>query len=179
MQVNYQVESDTKPEKYTIENILNGNCDIVINDKISKVDETYTYVGEDKEEKRTKYVYNSYRITTAYRETLEEELQSKDGYAMWLKFIIAQATDEKAKEVRAERDKLLAESDKEMCIDRLGLEMPEGSTFTSWLTFFKTFAKRITGDMAKYRQELRDITKQEGFPFDVKFPKKPTNEESE
>lgn len=38
----------------------------------------------------------------------------------------------------------------------------------------------INGNYAKYRQELRDITKQEGFPFNVVFPTKPnTNEESE
>ena len=177
MQVNYQTQSDTKPEKYIIENILNGNCDIVINDKIKKIEESY--IEDDKEIKTTKYEYNSYRVTVPYRDTLEDELQSKDGFAMWLNFVIEQATNEKAKEVRAERDKLLAESDKEMCIDRLGLEMPEGNTFTSWLTFFKTFANKITGDMAKYRQELRDITKQEGFPYNVVFPQKPTNEESE
>lgn len=178
MQVNYQTESDVKPNKYLIENILNGNCDIIINDKIKKVDETYID-DEEKEITTSKYTYNSYRVTTPYRDTLESELESKEGYKLWLNFVIEQATEEKAKEVRAERDKLLADSDKEMCIDRLGLEIPEGNTFTSWLTFFKTFAKNITGDMAKYRQELRDITKQEGFPYNVVFPQKPTNEESE
>ena len=34
MQVNYQTESDIKPNKVLIENILNGKCDIVFNDDI-------------------------------------------------------------------------------------------------------------------------------------------------
>ena len=30
-----------------------------------------------------------------------------------------------------------------------------------------------TGKMAKYRQELRDITKQKGFPYEINWPEKP------
>lgn len=32
--------------------------------------------------------------------------------------------------------------------------------------------KAVSGEMAKYRQELRDIPKQEGFPYCVVFPTK-------
>ena len=60
------------------------------------------------------------------------------------------------------------------------ISFKDTSTFSSWITFFKDLGKAISGDMAKYRQELRDITKQAGFPYNVVFPVNPsTKEESE
>lgn len=75
-----------------------------------------------------------------------------------------------AAKVRAQRDRLLAETDREMCLDRLGLEVPEGISFSEWLSFFRKLGAAVIGDMARYRQELRDIPKQEGFPYSVVFP---------
>lgn len=150
MQVNYQTESDVKPSKYLIENILNGNCDIIINDKIKKIDETYID-DEGKEITTSKYTYNSYRVTTLYRDTLESELESKEGYKIWLDFVVNQATNEKAKEVRAKRDELLNETDwTQMADTALSEEKQE--------------------DYRIYRQALRDIPEQKGFPYDVVFP---------
>jgi len=54
-------------------------------------------------------------------------------------------------EVRAKRNSLLAETD--------------------YLALTDT---TLTSDMATYRQELRDITSQAGFPTDVTWPVKPT-----
>lgn len=58
----------------------------------------------------------------------------------------------KGAEVRAERDKLLAESD--------WTQLPDVNLSNK-------------ADWTKYRQDLRDVTKQAGFPYDVVFPKKP------
>lgn len=77
-------------------------------------------------------------------------------------------SDDKAIEVRAMRDELLAESDKYMVFDRLGLG--SSTTFVSFLARIKDV---LSGDIAKYRQALRDITKQKGFPYDVTFPERP------
>lgn len=72
-----------------------------------------------------------------------------------------------AEEVREKRNKLLEESDKYMCLDRLNLD-------TSSVVKFLTSLKNIfNNDYAKYRQALRDITEQEGFPYDVVFPTRP------
>ncbi len=60
-----------------------------------------------------------------------------------------------AKEIRAMRDALLAESDKEVLPDRLN---KNSNLFKAW---------------SEYREALRDIPEQEGFPYDVEFPKKP------
>lgn len=150
MQVNYQTESDIKPNKYLIENILNGKCDIVINDKIIKVDET-RIDGDEKEVTMPKYMYNSYRVTITYRETIESELESKEGYKAWLNFVVNQATDEKAKEIRTKRDKLLADTD--------------------WTQMKDTALSQEKQEQYRiYRQLLRNIPEQKGFPYDVVFP---------
>ena len=71
----------------------------------------------------------------------------------------AQKDDEQAKSVRAERDRLLAECDwvtlkaVDASNDNLGIQLPQ-----VWMT---------------YRQALRDITAQDGFPWNVVWPTKP------
>ena len=71
------------------------------------------------------------------------------------------------------RNKLLEESDKEMSLDRLGLTVPSGSTFTVWLSFLRNLGDVLSNSWATYRQALRDLPQQEGFPFNVTFPEKP------
>lgn len=73
-----------------------------------------------------------------------------------------------ATQIRAIRDELLAQSDKYMVFDRLGLG--DSTTFVSFLAKLKNV---LTGDIAKYRQALRDIPQQEGFPYEVEWPEKP------
>ncbi|MBO4453271.1 MAG: hypothetical protein J5793_04995 [Clostridia bacterium] len=71
------------------------------------------------------------------------------------------------------RDLLLKESDPYMGIDRLGLTVPSGTTFSAWLGFFRTLGGALTGEWAQYRRALRDITDQPGFPLGTVFPEKP------
>ena len=71
------------------------------------------------------------------------------------------------------RDRLLAESDNKMSIDRLGLTAPSGSTFTAWLLFLRKLGDVLTGSWANYRKALRDLPEQEGFPFNITFPERP------
>jgi hypothetical protein len=61
-----------------------------------------------------------------------------------------------AKEVRAKRDRLLLEADVLTQLDR-------------WEGYSEAKKKKITA----YKQGLRDITKQKGFPTDVTFPEMP------
>lgn len=65
---------------------------------------------------------------------------------------ISVLTNAKADEVRAERNRLLAESD--------------------W-TQYKDISDDVSAQWKPYRQQLRDITLQSGFPFNVEFPVKP------
>ena len=70
------------------------------------------------------------------------------------------------------RNKLLDETDKEMSLDRLGLDT------SSAVRFIASLKTIFDGEWATYRQELRDISKQDGFPFNIIFPVSPDNEET-
>lgn len=86
-------------------------------------------------------------LRTAYNLACEE--QNEEDAAMF---------------ARKLRNKLLDASDKEMSMDRLGLDTSSATKFIASL------GKIFTGGWAKYRQALRDLTEQEGFPFDIVFP---------
>ena len=74
---------------------------------------------------------------------------------------------------RVLRNRLLDLSDKEMSLDRLGLDT--SSTFA----FITSLGKIFSGEWAAYRQALRDLPQQEGFPFNITFPVAPDKTEDE
>lgn len=79
---------------------------------------------------------------------------SANGFQMTEDFVaklIAHETELAAKAVRAKRDALLDASDKEVLPDR-------DTDKAAW---------------GEYRQALRELPEQEGFPFDVEWPVKP------
>ena len=127
-------------------------------------------IEEIETEDGTQYTADEYTLTVTDTQTLEERIAN--NIEAWREKAMRVDYDRAAAEVRAIRDKLLAESDKEMMIDRMGLEVPTGVSFSAWLEFLKKLASVVSGDLAKYRQELRDIPKQEGFPYFVVFPTK-------
>ena len=64
--------------------------------------------------------------------------------------------DEQATRIRADRDKRLAETDWTQLID-------------------SPFSNDTNGVWQAYRQALRDVPSQEGFPWDVTWPEVPSN----
>lgn len=91
-----------------------------------------------------------------------------------LKTAYQQAADEgdenaAADAARAIRDKLLAISDKEVTLDRVGLDT---SSTTAFLRSLKTI---FDGAWTKYRKLLRDLPEQEGFPLHIEWPEQPTD----
>ena len=70
-------------------------------------------------------------------------------------------TDRAAEMARKIRNRLLDKSDARMSLDRIGLDT---SNTTAFLSSLKNIFKN---DWAVYRQHLRDITAQEGFPFNI------------
>ena len=74
--------------------------------------------------------------------------------------------------VRRRRNELLARTDEHMVLDRIGLTTPS-YTLTGLIEFIKTMVKALSGDWAKYRQDLRDLPEQPGFPFNVVWPEEP------
>ena len=86
-----------------------------------------------------------------------------------------QAGDEQAAAdaARALRNKLLDLSDKEMSLDRLGLDT------SSVIDFLASLKQIFSNGWAVYRQALRDIPQQAGFPFNITFPVAPDKTEDE
>lgn len=173
-----KVESNLKPEnKFEIENIIDGKCDIVFFDNVQEI--------EAIEENEKKYSFDTYRLKANYRDELEKELNDDiEKYKEWLQLAKDTEFNELATIIREKRNKLLQESDKYMCLDRLGIEIPENITTGTIISvvkkFFEGLGESINGNYAKYRQALRDITKQEGFPYNVEFPIEPNaNDERE
>ena len=70
-------------------------------------------------------------------------------------------TDRAAEMARKIRNRMLDKSDAQMSLDRIGLNT---STTSAFLTSLKNI---FNNDWATYRQHLRDITTQEGFPFNI------------
>ena len=117
------------------------------------------------------YTADEYTLTVTDTQMLEKRIA--DNIDAWREKAMKEDYDRAAAEVRAIRDKMLADSDKEMVLDRMGLEVPTGVSFTAWLDFLKKLGAAVSGEMARYRQELRDITTQDRFPYNINFPKKP------
>lgn len=165
-----KTESDLKPIKtFEIENIKNGKCDIVFYSNINKKEQ-----NNNEESTKDIYEYEIYRINVDYREGIEDTIEN--SYNTWLEFAKKKEYDKLAAEIREKRNELLKETDKEMCLDRLNLQLPKELTASNMLSgikkFFESFASISNGSIAKYRQELRDITKQESFPYNVVWPTK-------
>lgn len=91
-----------------------------------------------------------------------------------LQFAVEQGDEETAAEIaRKIRNRLLAESDAEVALDRLGLQAPTGESFTAWLAFLKKLGQALAGKWAEYRQALRDLPQSEGWPLNIVWPDSP------
>lgn len=166
--------SDIKPEKkFSIENIENGKCTVLFFDNIQEEVQEITSLENQTETKKV-YSYDVYTLDTSYRNNLSEIIEN--NIDKWLKDVKEKDYNEVAANVRAKRNELLAESDKDMCLDRTNIEIPENITATNMLSVvvsvFKALREILIGTNAKYRQELRDLTKQEGFPYNIVWPTK-------
>jgi len=171
--------SDIKPEKkFSIENIENGKCTVLFFDDIQEEMQEVSNLENENSETKKVYSYDVYILETSYRNNLSEIIEN--NIDKWLKDVKEKDYNEVAAEVRAKRNELLAETDKEMSLDRLNIKFPQELSMTNILTglkeFFDGFSNISNGKVAKYRQELRDITKQEGFPYKIVWPTKDKGE---
>lgn len=78
IQVNLKSESNVRPNKFAVENILNGKCDIVLIENIEE---------RSREDGEIYYTYDMYRIVkNNYRDTLESDLADDTKFNVWLDF---------------------------------------------------------------------------------------------
>lgn len=117
------------------------------------------------------YEYDAYRLTVPLRDTLAAELA--ENWPSWLEAARQQEAEALAAGIRAKRDRLLAESDSRLCLDRLGLTVPQSGDVTAWLAFLRALGDALGGSWVKYRQALRELPQQAGFPYEVRFPAPP------
>lgn len=123
------------------------NIDEIIEDKclITFIDLSSETI-EEKEESIS-YIYDAYQI-----ELVKDEHYINENYDILIKEAKQKEYDVLANEIREIRKKLLEKTDNYAMSDRT-----------------------MSDEMRSYRQELRDITKQEGFPYNVVFPIEPNS----
>lgn len=108
-------------------------------------------VQEVQKEDQLVYAYDEYQIETKNRTMLKISVDK--NFEAWLEKAKQVEVDALAAEIRDKRNKMLAETDFYFLTDRE----------------LDVTTKTALGD---YRQKLRDITKQEGFPKEVKWPER-------
>ena len=99
------------------------------------------------------FTYDEYLLSMQDRAGLEKIVT--DNLPVWLAYAKAQEAEQLAANARTQRDKLLSDTDWTQTDDApLSSEDKES--------------------VRKYRQGLRDITAQSGFPQEIKWPDKPS-----
>lgn len=110
-------------------------------------------------------------VTNQLRAEMDDVVQ-----AAYEKAVEDHDEEQAAKYARIIRNRLLDDSDKEFSFDRLLPEAPSGTSFTAWLSWLRDLAGVVENNWAVYRKALRDLTDQTGFPFNIVWPVKPSND---
>ena len=120
-------------------------------------------VETQNEDGTTAYEYNQYETIKPFRAGILEDVEK--NFSAWYDMVKLEDAERTAKIFRMRRDELLRRSDSQLAIDRIGLEVPTGTTFSSWLVFLKQFGEMLTGEWAAYRKKLRDLTQNPAWPY--------------
>jgi hypothetical protein len=114
--------------------------------------ENIAEVTEEGDNPVTGFEFDRYTISRPYDSGLRERVES--DVAAWLSLARQEEYTLLASQIRADRNRLLSETDKTQLPDA-----PED--------------KDIKNAYKAYRQALRDIPEQEGFPYNITFPEAP------
>lgn len=161
-----KTELSERPPRFTVNREGQKAVIIFYTDVVEKQRE-----GMEEGEVTVSYEAVSWTMETPWTDNIEQRIN--EDFADWLQNAQADAYTEAAAEVRAKRNALIAETDYMMCIDRLGLVVPSGTTFTNYRPDVDKVIEAATGAVSAYRQALRDVPEQPGFPFDIDWPEKP------
>ena len=138
-----KVNGSIQPDALSFEHRFDGMAEMRFRENI-------TNSNDDKGD--TIYSYDEYLLIMPDRDGLGKIVT--DNLPVWLAYAKSQETDNQAQAVRDKRDKLLAGTDWTQTDDA-----PLSSTDRE--------------SMRQYRQSLRDITSQSGFPQKIAWPEKP------
>jgi hypothetical protein len=143
-----KVRGDYKPKNYEYEQLHNGIAVIRFFENVKKFHEK----GKDGQPDSTGYEYDRYTITRRHSAHLQANIA--DNTDKWLEFVKGEAVNTLAAEIRTRRDSLLDRTDK--------TQIPDAPLSDDSRAAFRA-----------YRQALRDIPEQPGFPFEVEWPAEP------
>lgn len=126
------------------------------------------------------------QMRLAKMEAMCDQLRSEMSDVLERAYAIAveeRDEDRAAELARKMRNKLLDASDKYNTVDRVfNFDLPETISTTNVISAVKALIEGINGitanDWSVYRQHLRDITDQPGFPFDIDWGTAPDAEEA-
>ena len=126
------------------------------------------------------------QMRLAKMEAMCDQLRSEMSDVLERAYAIAveeRDEDRAAELARKIRNKLLDASDKYNTVDRVfNFDLPETISTTNVISAVKALIEGIHGitanDWSVYRQHLRDITDQPGFPFDIDWGTAPDAEEA-
>ena len=140
-----KAESLQMPSKPYEINIIGSEAEITLLENVREEEET--------EETPRKWTWDEYRLRVKPRQNLADCVEN--NYTVWLA-AKAKVYEDTANAVRTRRNELIAATDYLMTKD---YPISEADLLL----------------VAEYRQALRDIPEQNGFPFDVMFPIKLKN----
>ncbi len=115
-------------------------------------------------------IQNNDQMRLARMEAICNQLRSEmdDVLRRAYEKAVEERDEERAAELaRKIRNRLLDKSDAQMSLDRIGLSTSSAPDFLASLTSI------FENSWAVYRQHLRDIPSQEGFPFDIDWGASP------
>lgn len=162
-----KTESDTRQPKYLLEPLDFGMVRVTLYANETPVDRDGS----------KHYLYDKYTVDILDRPSLGQYISGM--LDAWIASCEESEMQVVAAEARKARDKLLAETDYLMAIDRISLTIPTitASTTAQACAALKTLCGSLqaacSGEWAEYRQALRDIPLQPGFPWEISWPKKP------
>lgn len=110
------------------------------------------------EEGEEYFTFDRYEANATYSEALEGIIE--ENKSAWLNAAKKAEEESVAEEVRSVRNKLLEEIDWTQTIDA-------------------PISAKSRSVLRTYRQKLRDITEQDGFPYEVEWPVKPVIEKAD
>ncbi len=144
-----KVNGSVQPDILLFEHRFDGMAEMRFRENVTEVQDK----TEDGKEAGISYNYDEYLLVMPDRDGLEKIVQ--DNTATWLAYAKQQEAEKQAQVIRDKRDKLLSDTD-----------------WTQTDDAPLTDADRES--MRQYRQALRDITSQTGFPQTIVWPEKPS-----
>ena len=148
-----KARGDYKPKGYEYEVLNDGTAVLRFFENVKK----FTDKGEDDRPDVTGYEYDVYTLSRPHSDHLSERVAADPD--AWLAFAKQQEADDLAVCVRARRDVLLVTTDR--------TQLPDAD-----------IAECCRDEYKAYRQRLRDIPGQPGFPYEVEWPDEPVTEKA-